>query len=225
MRYRQLTLFDLDNTLLNGDTDYEWSRYLIRQGVLEAEQYEQSNDYFYTEYQNGRLDIQAFLEFQLKPLSLYSRAQLENWRQDFTCNRLLPMVNEKAKQLIAQHLLDKLTLCAIATATNSFITALLVRQLGFAHLIATVPEWDGHQFTGKARGEPAFQDGKVRRVEAWLEAMGECWGSFERVSFYSDSINDLPLLARVSHPCAVDPDPLLLAEARKNNWPVISLLD
>ena len=86
MRYRQLTLFDLDNTLLNGDTDYEWSRYLIRQGVLEAEQYEQSNDYFYTEYQNGRLDIQAFLEFQLKPLSLYSRAQLENWRQDFTCN-------------------------------------------------------------------------------------------------------------------------------------------
>jgi HAD superfamily phosphoserine phosphatase-like hydrolase len=135
----------------------------------------------------------------------------------------VPLVGAKARALVREHL-DGGALCAIVTATNSFVTGPIVREFGIAHLIATIPAQDNGQFTGQPRGMPSFREGKIVRVEAWLEAMGLWWSSFERSWFYSDSQNDLPLLSRVSNPVVVDPDPTLRAHADRAGWPILSLL-
>jgi len=218
-----LVLFDLDNTLIAGDSDFEWAQFLIAKGVLDRALYEARNLEFYEQYKAGTLDIEVFLDFQLQPLARFPRAVLDAWLGEFMSRHILPIVGHQARTLVRQHL-NSDALCAIVTATNSFVTAPLARDLGIAHLIATIPAHENGQFTGQPRGTPSFREGKIIRVEAWLEAMGLWWGSFERSWFYSDSQNDLPLLSRVSNPVAVDPDPTLRAHAESAGWPVISLL-
>jgi HAD superfamily hydrolase (TIGR01490 family) len=218
----KLALFDLDNTLLAGDSDFEWAQFLISKGVLDREVHEAKNQEFYDHYKAGTLDIHAFLDFQLAPLSRHPREELDAWHREFMATRIRPMMTAAARALVARHLAAD-DLCAIVTATNSFVTGPICRAFGVAHLVATVPATDGGRFTGKPRGTPAFKDGKIERVEAWLEALGLWWGAFETSHFYSDSHNDLPLLARVSHPVAVDPDATLQRHAVAAGWPVMSL--
>jgi len=217
-----LALFDLDNTLLAGDSDFEWAQYLISRGVLDREVYEARNQAFYEQYKAGTLDIHAFLDFQLKPLSRHPRRALDAWHADFMATRILPIIPRKARELVARHQAEG-ALTAIVTATNSFITAPIARAFGIPHLVATEPEETGGEFTGRVRGVPSFREGKIVRVEAWLARLGHDWGSFAQSWFYSDSLNDLPLLEKVSHPVAVDPDPTLARHARAHGWPVISL--
>jgi HAD superfamily hydrolase (TIGR01490 family) len=216
----RLVLFDLDNTLLAGDSDFEWAQFLIEQKVLDREVYEARNHRFYEQYKAGTLDIHEFLDFQLKPLSRHPRAQLEGWHRDFMERKIRPLVRDKARALVGQHRGD---LCAVITATNSFVTAPIAREFGVAHLIATEPEHRNGEFTGGVDGVPCFREGKVTRLDAWLAGRGETLGSFSESWFYSDSLNDLPLLERVSHPVAVDPDPTLKTHASRKAWRIMSL--
>lgn len=216
----KLALFDLDNTLLAGDSDFEWAQYLIEQGVVDREVYEARNQAFYDQYKAGTLDIFEFLDFQLKPLSRHSRAQLDAWHQDFLARKILPIVAPGTAELLKRH---RDHIQVIVTATNSFVTAPIAAHLGVPHLIATEPEVVGGEFTGKPFGTPSFKEGKVARLEQWLAERGHGWADVEESWFYSDSLNDLPLLARVHHPVAVDPDPTLKAHAERHGWPVISL--
>ena len=217
-----LALFDLDNTLIAGDSDFEWAQFLIAKGILDRALYEARNIEFYEQYKAGTLDIDVFLDFQLQPLSRYPRALLDTWRREFMSRHILPLVGDKARALVREHR-ERGALCAIVTATNSFVTGPIIHEFGIAHLIATIPAQVNGQFTGQPRGTPSFREGKITRVESWLEAMGLWWSSFERSWFYSDSQNDLPLLSRVSNPVAVDPDPTRCAHAEAAGWPVISL--
>jgi HAD superfamily hydrolase (TIGR01490 family) len=216
----RLALFDLDNTLLAGDSDFEWAQFLIERGVLDRELYEARNQTFYEQYQAGTLDIYEFLDFQLKPLSRHPRAMLDAWHLEFMSRRILPIVRDSARELVARHAGD---VRVLITATNSFVTAPIAREFGIEHLIATEPEQHAGEFTGRVAGIPCFRDGKVRRLEAWLDTQGRRLTCFTETWFYSDSLNDLPLLERVSHPVAVDPDATLRAHAERAGWPVISL--
>ena len=216
----RLALFDLDNTLLAGDSDYEWAQYLIDQGVLERDEYEARNNEFFEQYKAGVLDIYEFLDFQLKPLAQHPRSTLDEWHREFMNERILPIIRTQARELIARHRADT---CAIVTATNSFVTAPIARELGIEHLIATVPEESGGRFTGRVAGTPCFREGKVSCVQAWLEQRCLALDAFDESWFYSDSVNDLPLLERVTHPVAVDPDERLDATARARGWPILRL--
>lgn len=218
----KLVLFDLDNTILNGDSDFEWAQFLISKGVLDREVHEAKNVEFYEQYKAGTLDIGVFLDFQLAPLARHSRQELDAWRQEFVATRILPIVTPQARALVERHLAED-AIVAIVTATNSFVTGLVAREFRIPHLIATIPAWDGARFTGKPRGTPSFKEGKIERVEAWLESLGFWWGSFESSWFYSDSHNDLPLMGKVTNPVAVDPDDTLRAHAQRTGWPIISL--
>lgn len=220
----KLALFDLDNTLLIGDSDFEWAQFLISRGVLDREVHEAENVKFFEDYKKGTLDIHAFLDFQLAPLARHPRAQLEAWHSEFMTQRILPMIGAKARNLVRHHL-DEGALTAIVTATNSFVTAPICREFGIPHLIATVPAEKDGEFTGRVQGIPSFKEGKIVRVEEWLGSLGHGWASFDSSHFYSDSRNDLPLLRKVSHPVAVDPDDALRQAAIEAGWPVISLRD
>ena len=218
----KLALFDLDNTLLAGDSDYEWGQFLIDLGVLERAEYEAQNREFYEQYVAGTLDIHEFLGFALRPLAQHSSAELARWLTDFMRSRILPMIGQKARALVARHAAAG-ELCAVVTATNSFVTGPIAREFGVAHLIATEPEAVDGRFTGRVVGTPCFREGKVLRVEQWLGRLGIGWVDLQQSVFYSDSHNDLPLLERVTHPVAVDPDATLEAEARRRGWPMVSL--
>jgi len=217
-----LTLFDLDNTLLTGDSDFEWSQFLIEQGVLDRELFEAKNLAFYEQYKAGTLDIHEFLDFQLKPLSRHARKVLDAWHEDFMRIKVRPMMGDKARALVNEHLAAG-DVCVVITATNSFVTAPIVREFGIEHLIATDPEQKDGEFTGAVAGVPSFREGKVTRMEQWLSERGWDWDSFAQSCFYSDSLNDLPLLSKVKRPVAVDPDATLRAHAAQQGWPVISL--
>lgn len=217
-----LVLFDLDNTLLAGDSDFEWAQFLISLGVLDRELQEAKNVAFYEQYKAGTLDIFEFLDFQLAPLARHPREQLDTWHDEFMNTVIRPLITEKARMLVEQHL-DRNALVAVVTATNSFVTGPIVREFGIPHVVATIAAQENGAFTGKPRGMPAFKAGKIERVDAWLEAMGLYFGSFERSWFYSDSHNDLPLMKRVSDPVAVDPDPTLEAYATAHGWLKLSL--
>ena len=218
----ELVLFDLDNTLLEGDSDYEWAQFLIDRGVLERASYEQRNQDFFDQYKAGRLDIYAFLDFQLAPLARYPREQLDAWHAQFMAQKILPLISEAARRLVRRSVHDG-HLCAIVTATNSFVTAPIAREFGVAHLVATEPEQLGGRFTGRVSGTPCFREGKVTRVDEWLAALGRRWEEFSDSRFYSDSHNDLPLLERVTHPVAVRPDHPLKQAALARGWEIISL--
>jgi len=218
----RLALFDLDNTLLAGDSDYEWGQFLVDRGVLRRETYEAQNRTYYEQYTAGTLDIHEYLGFALRPLAEHSPADLARWHGQFMAARILPMVGTPARALVRRHL-DRGDLCAIITATNSFVTAPIAREFGVANLIATEPESRQGRFTGKVAGTPCFREGKVRRLHEWLQGQGRRLGEFDESSFYSDSHNDLPLLELVSRPVAVDPDDTLAAEAARRGWDRISL--
>ena len=218
----ELALFDLDNTLLAGDSDFEWAQFLIRKGLVDAELYEAKNAEFYAQYQAGTLDIHAFLDFQLAPLARHERRTLEALHAEFMREVIEPMMTPAAKALVREHLAAG-DVAAIVTATNAFVTGPIVREFGIPHVVATIPAQQDGAFTGKPRGTPAFKAGKIERVDAWLESLGLHLGSFEHSWFYSDSHNDLPLMQRVTDPVAVDPDPTLRAHAESAGWPVISL--
>ncbi len=217
-----LVLFDLDNTLLAGDSDYEWGQFLIAKGAVDGHHYETKNKAFYEDYKAGRLDIYAFLAFALRPLATHSREQLDAWRAEYVETRVKPMIPPAARDLVKRHL-GTADLVAVITATNSFVTGPIAKEFGIPNLIATDPEEVDGRFTGEVAGTPCFREGKVVRIEHFLEAHGTTLDRLDNSWFYSDSHNDLPLLERVRHPVAVDPDPVLLAHAQEKGWPVISL--
>ncbi|HEY9532042.1 MAG TPA: HAD family hydrolase [Burkholderiales bacterium] len=218
----RLALFDLDNTLLAGDSDYEWGQFLVDEGVLERESYEAQNRAYFEQYVAGTLDIHEYLGFALRPLAQHSAQDLARWHARFMESRILPMIGATARTLVRRHL-DRGDLCAVITATNSFVTAPIAREFGVANLIATEPESRDGRFTGRVAGIACFRKGKVCRLEQWLAARGRKVNDFSESSFYSDSHNDLPLLELVTRPVAVDPDDELLHTARQRNWEVISL--
>jgi len=224
----RLALFDLDHTLLPFDSDYEWGQFLVRLGVVDGEQYAQANDQFYADYKVGKLDIDAFLRFALKPLSENSRTQLNDWHRLFMAEKITGQLHPKSLALIKKHQ-DAGDLCCVVTATNSFVTRPIVEAFGIQHLIATEPATFNNDprgmFTGGISGVPSFKEGKVLRVHSWLNELGLSFQTIERSYFYSDSINDLPLLEQVTDPVATNPDAKLTAEAQKRNWPILQLFN
>ncbi|MEC5386535.1 HAD family hydrolase [Uliginosibacterium sp. H3] len=218
----KLALFDLDNTLLHGDSDHAWGEFLCERGAVDAAEYQARNNEFFEHYKAGTLDNAAFLRFVLAPLAAIPRAELDKLHEDFMQTRISKMMLAKGKDLVRRHIEDG-ELVAIVTATNAFVTGPIARAFGVSHLIATVPAQEHGRFTGEVRGTPAFKEGKLIRVEAWLESMALNWDSFEESWFYSDSLNDLPMLKHVTHPVAIDPDTTLHAHALAAEWPVMSL--
>jgi HAD superfamily hydrolase (TIGR01490 family) len=218
---QRLTLFDLDNTLLAGDSDYGWGQFLIEVGALEAGEYERKNAAFYADYKAGRLDIRAFLAFQLKPLAEHEPAQLVAWRERFLSEKIRPMLLPAARAVVAERIAEG-DLVAVVTATNSFITRPIAAMYGIEHLVATRPQSVGGRFTGNVSGTPCFQAGKLTCVAEWLGGLGRRLADFRESWFFSDSHNDLPLLSAVTHPVAVDPDPVLAEHAASRRWPVLS---
>ena len=217
-----LAIFDLDNTLLNGDSDYNWSLFLIKKGILDQSIYEQKNEEFFKDYQTGSLDIDAYAEFQFKPLRENERLFLNDLRDEYVATVIRPMITKKAKDLVNEHRSQGDQLLII-TATNSFITKPIAALFGIEELIGTDLEEINNQFTGKIKGVASFQEGKVTRLNEWLDEKHLTLAQFDKTFFYSDSKNDLPLLRIVSHPVAVNPDATLNTEAKKNNWPIMSL--
>jgi len=218
----ELALFDLDYTLLSGDSDYEWAQFLIERGVVDRSEYETKNDRFFRQYKEGRLDIHEFLDFQLAPLARHPREELDRWHAEFMRAKIKPIVRAKGRDLVRKHLAEH-HLCAIVTSTNAFITGPIARELGVEYLLATELEVRSGRFTGKPSGTPSFRQGKVTRLAEWLGSRGQSLASFDASWFYSDSHNDLPLLERVTRPVAVDPDEILRAEAQARGWQIISL--
>ena len=214
-----LAIFDLDNTLLAGDSDYLWGQFLVDQGIVDRDFYEQTNARFYQQYREGNLDIAQFLQFALKPLADNEPAALYAWRERFIEEKIEPILLPAAYELIEKHRKAGDILIVI-TATNQFVTEPIVRFYGIEHLIATLPEFRDGRYTGQFVGAPCFREGKVERLNSWLSANDH---SLEDSWFYSDSHNDLPLLARVANPVAVDPDQTLAGIAQEKGWPIISL--
>lgn len=222
MTTQNLALFDLDNTLLAGDSDYNWSLFLIGEGLLDEKTHHDRNEQFYQDYKNGCLDIVAFLKFQLKPLSEHPKTFLDELHLKYMQQVIRPMMTEKAQALIDQHKAAG-DLCVVITATNSFVTKPIATAYGIEHLIGTDPEMVDGQYTGGVSGVPSFKEGKVTRINAWLAARGKTLADYETSYFYSDSHNDLPLMQLVTKPVAVDADPILTEHAKQHGWPLISL--
>jgi HAD superfamily hydrolase (TIGR01490 family) len=217
-----LALFDLDNTILAGDSDYNWSRFLIQEGYLDGAIHAEKNEKFYADYKAGTLDIYAFVEFQFKPLARNPRTVLNQLLKKYVEEVIKPMITEKARALVKRHQ-DEGDLIIVITATNSFITRPIAELFGIENLIGTDPEEKEGEFTGKVSGLPSFKEGKVTRLEAWLKGKNLSLASFEKSYFYSDSHNDLPLMQKVTHPVAVDSDDVLSEYAKSKGWPQISL--
>ena len=222
----QLALFDLDHTLLPIDSDHEWGRFLVKIGVVDHDYYAAQNERFYNDYKAGRLNIYAFLDFALKPLADHSRVQLNQWHEQFMAEVIRPNIRSSAIELVQKHQ-DQGDLCCVVTATNSFVTRPIVTAFGISHLIATEPEVNGNEltgeFTGKVSGLPNFKEGKVTRLENWLQTQNLSLENLSQSYFYSDSINDLPLLQKVTHPIATNPDDRLRAEADSRQCPILEL--
>lgn len=212
-----LALFDLDNTLISGDSDHAWGLYLAEIGIVDAQQHEAAQDRFYQEYVNGTLNINEFLEFQLTPLKENTLDDLNAWRKDFIEKKIVPLIHDDKIALVQQHrdAGDKLV---IITATNSFITSPIAELFDIKTLIATEPEQSPQGFTGKVLGSPCFQKGKITKLNQWLTDSNE---TMKDSCFYSDSYNDLPLLLEVDNPVCVSPDDKLAEHAKENNWPII----
>lgn len=215
----RLALFDLDNTLLGGDSDHAWGEYLCERGLVDASTYRARNDAFYQDYLAGTLDVQAYQDFCQEILGRHDLEQLATWHREFMRDRIEPILLAKGEALLAEHRAagDRLV---IITATNRFITGPIAERLGVDDLLATECEMVDGRYTGRSTDVPCFREGKVVRLERWLAENGL---SLDDASFYSDSVNDMPLLERVSRPVAVDPDDRLRAEAQARGWAVISL--
>ena len=216
-----LAIFDLDNTLLNGDSDYLWGQFLAQQGHVDRDFYEKENQRFYDEYTAGTLDIFEFLEFSLAPLAKIEMNELTQLHNQFMQEFIRPAITNKSRALIQQHT-DKRDTLLIITATNLFITAPIAKELGIQNIIATEPEIINNRYSGKVSGTPCFREGKVERLTDWLKQTGD---NLADSCFYSDSHNDLPLLEMVKRPIAVDPDDTLRSHAEMKGWDIISLRD
>jgi len=216
-----LAIFDLDNTLLGGDSDYLWGEYLIEHNIVDKEIYRRENDRFYSEYKAGTLDIFEFLEFSLEPLSRFDMDSLNRLRQAYMAEKVDSIVLPAALELLDRHRAQNHTLLII-TATNRFVTEPIAARLGVEHLLATDPEVVNNRYTGRVAGTPCFREGKVTRLRHWLSQHGQ---NLQDSWFYSDSHNDIPLLEKVTHPVAVDADEKLAKYARQRSWPTISLRD
>ncbi len=213
-----LAIFDLDNTLIAGDSDHAWGEFLVEQGIVDAQVYKDANDRFYQDYLAGTLDIMEYLAFSLAPLAEHEPEQLQQWHQQFMQEKIEPILLDKAFEKLAWHK-EQGHYILIITATNRFVTEPIAERLDVHELIAIEPEVVDGRYTGKVAGIPSFKEGKVTRLNKWLEDkehdLAETW-------FYSDSHNDLPLLQLVGKPIAVDPDQQLKDTAVQNGWPVIS---
>lgn len=221
-----VALFDLDHTLLPIDSDHEWGRFLVKIGAVDHEYYERENERFYNDYKAGKLDIYGFLAFALKPLATYSREQLNTWHNQFMQEMIMPNIKKSALDLVKHHQ-DQGDVCCIVTATNSFVTRPIANVFEVQHLIATEPQMQAspnHQeFTGQVQGLPNFKEGKVTHVENWLAQMGQRWDTLASSCFYTDSMNDLPLLEKVHTPIATNPDDRLKKVAVDRNWKILDL--
>lgn len=217
-----LAIFDLDNTLLDGDSDYNWGIYLVKKGYLDEEEHKVKNQKFFEEYQHGNLDIFAFAEFQFQFLKNNTRKFLNDVRSDYIDEIIKPMVLKKAVDLVSQHKEAGDSLLII-TATNSFITKPIGELFGIENLIGTDPEEHLGEFTGNVKGTPSFKEGKVTRLFDWLDARDFKLTDFEKTFFYSDSHNDLALLEVVTNPVVVNGDKILLEKAQEKNWPTLNL--
>ena len=216
-----LAIFDLDNTLIAGDSDHGWGEFLVRKGKVDSNHYKTMNDQFYADYEAGCLDIYAYLEFSLEPLTRIPRSELLLLRQTFIHEVTAPMMLNKAHSLLEKHrqAADRLL---VITSTNRFIAEPICEALGIETLIATEPEIIDDCFSGQIVGIPSYGEGKVTRFNQWLyDNQERSEGSY----FYSDSINDLPLLLEVANPIAVDPDAQLREQAQNRGWEIISLRD
>ncbi|MBL7003894.1 MAG: HAD family hydrolase [Gammaproteobacteria bacterium] len=214
-----LAIFDLDNTLLNDDSDYLWGEYLVEQKLVDPDYYKEKNDRFYEDYKNGILNIDDFLTFSLQPLTQYPIPQLHQLRAEFVEQKIKPVIAKNTLKLIEEHKLKNHTLMIIS-ATNRFVTEPIAALLGIPHLLSTQPEIINNKYTGNYIGIPTFHQGKITALRHWLKENNETLdGSY----FYSDSINDLPLLEIISYPIVVNPDDKLKKLAKKNNWKEINL--
>ncbi len=213
-----LALFDLDNTLLAGDSDYLWGCFLVEKGLVDGELYEQANDRFYRDYRQGTLDIHEFLNFALQPLAENDATALRSLHREFMEKHIHPIMTRRGKELVDEHS-KRGDRTVVITATNSFVTGPIARAFGVEDLIATEPEIIEGQYTGRVQGIPCFQRGKIEKLHAWLDETGT---DFEGSWFYSDTHNDLPLLEEVAHPVAVDPDDQLRAVAAEKGWQITS---
>ncbi|MBN1378248.1 MAG: HAD family hydrolase [Gammaproteobacteria bacterium] len=218
-RQNKIAIFDLDNTLIGGDSDYSWGQFLVREGAVDARWYAKNNEKFYQDYREGNLDIDEFLRFALRPLSEHSTETLLSLRDQFIAQCIEPLILPRAENLVAQHRASGHHLLII-TATNRFIAEPTAQRLGITNLLATEPEVLNGRFTGRVEGLPCFQAGKIQHFRNWLSEQklesAETW-------FYTDSHNDLPMLNEVDHPIAVDPDEQLASVAKLRSWPQISL--
>lgn len=216
-----LAIFDLDNTLIAGDSDYSWGEFLVAQGKVDSDYYRVMNDRFFADYEAGRLDINAYLQFSLEPLSNITRAELSQLHEKFMAEVISPMMLDKAQGLLEKHRRAGDQLLVI-TSTNRFIVEPICKALGIDQVIATEVEIVDGRYTGNISGVPSYREGKVERLNNWLTANRQ---DIDDSYFYSDSINDLPLLEKVDHPVAVDPDPQLREQAAARGWQIISLRD
>ena len=219
---QNLALFDLDNTLLAGDSDYNWSLFLISEGLLDAKTHYDRNEQFYADYKNGCLNITEFLKFQLKPLSEHKKKYLDELHLKYMQKVIRPMMTVKAQALVDKHKAAG-DLCVVITATNSFVTKPIATAYGIEHLIGSDPEMLGGEYTGGVTGMPTYKEGKVIRINQWLAERGKKLEDFEVSYFYSDSHNDLPLMKLVTNPVAVDADAVLTEYAKEQAWPQMSL--
>lgn len=215
----QLAIFDLDNTLIAGDSDYLWGEFLCEKELIDPVHHRQMNDQYYDDYRKGELNIDEFLIFQLRFIAGKSASELEHLRQEFIDNKIRPICLSRAFDLVNQHRKKQHQLLII-TATNRFITEPIARLFDVDTLIATEVETDNGKFTGSYTGIPSFAEGKVKRLRNWLENHPE---KTEKTWFYSDSHNDIPLLEYVDYPVAVDPDKVLFKYAHTQQWEIISL--
>ncbi|MGQ0585922.1 MAG: HAD family hydrolase [Gammaproteobacteria bacterium] len=215
----RLAIFDLDHTLIAGDSDHMWGEYMIEQGLVERDGHKRRNDQFYADYRAGTLDITAYTRFALEPLVRLGAEKLLPLRERFVATRIDPIVAPAAPALLERHRIEGDELLII-TATNRFVAEPIAQLLGVDELLATDPEQVGGRYTGAIAGVPCYREGKVQRLEQWLKGYGE---RCEHITFYSDSHNDLPLLGHVQRPIVVDPDDELRAEAARRGWPVITL--
>jgi len=222
---QNLTLFDLDHTLLPLDSDYEWGQFISRIGAVDPVEFKRRNGEFYEQYKAGTLDPVAYLEFAFGTLAKFPRQQLDALHRQFMDEVIRPALRPSALDLVQRHH-DQGDLVAIVTATNRFVTGPIARVFDVEHLIAAEPEVDAQgNSTGAFRGTPPYGAGKVVNLQKWLAARGQSLDSFERSTFYSDSQNDIPLLQAVTHPVATNPNALLAAHAKAHGWPILNLFN
>jgi HAD superfamily hydrolase (TIGR01490 family) len=220
-----LCLFDLDDTLLPIDSDHAWGEFIVRIGWVDAAEFARRNDAFYAQYQAGQLDIHEYIAFATEPLRARTPAQTEAAHRQFMAEVIAPQLRASALDLVREHQ-ARGDLIALVTATNDFVTAPIAGAFGIADLLAVRLERDaGGTITGRIAGTPSYRDGKVTRVQEWLAERGREWADFDRISVYSDSVNDLPLLERATDPVATNPTPALRAVAQTRGWRILKLFD